>query len=237
MSGITFINRVTGATNNLVYLETTDNTATATASNYITNQAANITEANEGAWTWEANDCIMLSASDGISWCSINSTFTTITAFSSIAGAAGVIQSGASVVGDFPVYSNTTGTVIDSGHLASNIMYKNIVNQMAAGASVLTDKGTATSTAGAATINKQSGVITTEALTTASGSAYSFTLTNSEITTSSIVICTLMGGTNTKQGLSFTVVPSNGSAAISILNNDISAAALNGTLIFGFVVL
>jgi|SRR5580693_1070186 hypothetical protein len=103
--------------------------------------------------------------------------------------------------------------------------------------SVLLDRGVATSTAGAATINHQAGVVTTESLSTASGSAYSFTLTNSRITTASIVLCQLLGGTNTKHGLSFTAVPSNGSAAISVLNNDISAAALNGTLIFGFVVI
>jgi hypothetical protein len=103
--------------------------------------------------------------------------------------------------------------------------------------SILLDRGTATSTAGAATINHQAGVVTTEILSTASGSAYSFTLTNSRITTASIVLCQLLGGTNTKHGLSFTAVPGSGSAAISVLNNDISAAALNGTLIFGFVVI
>ena len=102
--------------------------------------------------------------------------------------------------------------------------------------SILLDRGTATSTAGAATINHQVGVVTTESLSTASGSAYSFTLTNSRITSASIVICSLLGGTNTKHGLSFTCVPTSGSCAISVLNNDISAAALNGTLIFGFVV-
>jgi hypothetical protein len=102
---------------------------------------------------------------------------------------------------------------------------------------LLLDRGVATSTAGAATVNHQAGVITTEALTTASGSAYAFTLTNSRINASSIVLCQLMGGTNTKHGLSFTAVPTAGSCAISVLNNDISAAALNGTLIFGFVVI
>lgn len=103
--------------------------------------------------------------------------------------------------------------------------------------SILLDRGTATSTAAAATINHQAGVITTEALTTASGSEYAFTLTNSRITASSIVLCQLMGGTNTRHGLAFTATPSAGSCAISVLNNDIAAAALNGTLIFGFVVI
>ena len=102
---------------------------------------------------------------------------------------------------------------------------------------LLLDRGTATSTAGAATINHQAGVVTTESLTTASGAAYAFTLTNSRIASTSIVLCQLLGGTNTKHGLSFTAVPGAGSAAISILNNDISAAALNGTLIFGFEVI
>jgi len=54
------------------------------------------------------------------------------------------------------------------------------------------DRGTATSTAGAATINHQAGVVTTEALTTAAASAYAFTLTDSRITTTSIVQLQLM---------------------------------------------
>lgn len=80
---ITYIKRITGASNNLVYLETSDTTATATASGYITAQQSTIDSLNEGDWTWETNDCIMLSASDGISWCSIDSTFATLNAFAS----------------------------------------------------------------------------------------------------------------------------------------------------------
>jgi hypothetical protein len=103
--------------------------------------------------------------------------------------------------------------------------------------SVLMDRGVATSTAAAATVNHQAGVITTEALTTAAAAAYAFTLTNSRITTSSIVLLQLMGGTNTIRGLELRAIPSNGSAAISIYNNNVAGTALNGTLIFGFVVI
>jgi hypothetical protein len=103
--------------------------------------------------------------------------------------------------------------------------------------SILLDRGTATSTAGAATVNHQSGVITTEALTTAAAAAYAFTLTNSRITTASIVLLMLMGGTNTTRGLELRAIPANGSAAISIYNNNVAGTALNGTLIFGFVVI
>lgn len=103
--------------------------------------------------------------------------------------------------------------------------------------SILLDRGTATSTAGAATVNQQAGVITTEALTTAAASAYAFTLTNSRITTSSIVLLMLMGGTNTTRGIELRAIPGAGSATLSLYNNNVAGTALNGTLIFGFVVI
>jgi hypothetical protein len=103
--------------------------------------------------------------------------------------------------------------------------------------SVLMDRGTATSTAGAATVNHQAGVITTESLTTAAASAYAFTLTNSRITTSSIVLLMLMGGTNTTRGIELRAIPGTGSATLSLYNNNVAGTALNGTLIFGFVVI
>ncbi len=114
MAGINYLQRLTGSTNNLVFLSTTDSTPTAVASNYITAQEANIAALNEGPFTWEANDCIMLSASDGISWCSINASFTTLTSFSG-AGTNEVIFSGSLISGHLPVFSGTTGTIIDSG--------------------------------------------------------------------------------------------------------------------------
>lgn len=103
--------------------------------------------------------------------------------------------------------------------------------------SILLDRGTATSTAGAATVNHQAGVITTEALTTAAASAYAFTLTDSRITSASIVLLQLMGGTNTTRGLELRAIPGSGTATLSIYNNNVAGTALNGTLIFGFVVI
>lgn len=48
MTGITYLNRLTGASNNLVYLETSDTTSTAVAAGYITAQASNINSITEG---------------------------------------------------------------------------------------------------------------------------------------------------------------------------------------------
>jgi hypothetical protein len=206
MSGITFIRRDWGDSVSIVRLTTTDTTATATAANYLTAQAANIAAANNGAFSWFTNDVILLSASDGASFCTINSTFTTLTPFAS-----------------------STDTFAD-------VMYTNKVNDMGAGAAVVLDKSTATTTGGAATINKQSGVLTTPSLTTASGSAYTITLTNSEIATSSVIVCQVQGGTNTTAGITLVATPAAGSATILVQNSGVAAAALNGTVILSFSV-
>ena len=103
--------------------------------------------------------------------------------------------------------------------------------------SVDVTSGTATSTAHAATINNQTGVVTTEALTTAAGSTYTFTLTNSYITADSVVQVSVGKGTATT-GVPVVawVTPASGSAVI-ILQNIHASAALNGTITLAFSVL
>lgn len=402
MSGITFLNRITGASNNLVYMETTDTTATATAAGYITTQAATITAITEGGWTWETNDVIMLSASDGVSWCSINSTFTTLTPFASDivplpasatngltahsgggqtnatalpstvnrvttvaasgdsvvlpAAAPGlriiVINNGANPMQVYGLGSDTINAQTSSvgvsqmpnsvvsyvsavaglwesnevafGYADGNLFtvpFKNsitahsgggqssavalsavinvvttvaaagdsvklpvsnpgmeitVVNSganalqiygagtdtingvatatgipQAAGAVVTyrcvaagnwvsnqTTKGTGTVSTNAVTINAPAGEITTGSLTTASGSdATAITFTNSFISATSVVLCTINGGTNTTNGVTVKAVPGAGSATLTITNGNVAAAALNGTLIIGFQVI
>ena len=96
--------------------------------------------------------------------------------------------------------------------------------------------GTATSTAGAATINGQTGVITTEALTTAAAATYTFTLTNASIAAGSIVLVTVSKGTaTTGEPVVQFVTPAAGSAVI-LIRNVAAAAALNGTIKIGFLV-
>ncbi len=93
---------------------------------------------------------------------------------------------------------------------------------------------TATSTVHAATLNTDSGTITTEALTTAGLADYTFTLTNSQITAASKVFVTVANGTNTQGTLGVgTVTPGSGSCVIMIHNLH-ATQALNGTLKLGF---
>lgn len=131
--------------------------------------------------------------------------------------------------------SGTAGLIADAGIAAANVMSIAATNTMAAGSMIILDKATATTTGAAATINKEAGVLTTESLTTAAGSAYAITLTNSKIASTSVILTSWMGGTNTVPNINISAVAGSGSATISVRNNDPSAS-LNGTVIVGFVV-
>lgn len=105
--------------------------------------------------------------------------------------------------------------------------------------SLVADTGTktATATAGAATLSKAAGVITTEALTTAGLAAYTLTLTNTDIAAADQVFASVANGTNT-QGTVVVgrVTPGAGSATI-VIENVHASQALNGTLKISFFVL
>lgn len=98
------------------------------------------------------------------------------------------------------------------------------------------DNSAATATAGAATLNAQLGVITSESLTTAAGADYTLTVTNSRVKADSVVLASVKTGSNTKVGLAVhEVTPADGSVVIKVRNNN--AAALDGTIKVSLVVL
>lgn len=98
--------------------------------------------------------------------------------------------------------------------------------------------GTASATAGAATLNAESGVITSEALTTAQNATYTLTLTNNKIKASDMVLCSLANGTNTQGTPIITrVTPAAGSLVVLVKNMHDAAQALNGTIKIAYVVM
>lgn len=98
--------------------------------------------------------------------------------------------------------------------------------------------GTATATAGAATLDNRFGKITTEALTTAQNANYTLTITNASIRASDLVFASVANGTNTQGTPVVTrVTPANGSLVIIVRNAHDSAQALNGTLVVTFAAL
>ena len=96
---------------------------------------------------------------------------------------------------------------------------------------------TASATAGAATLNKDAGVITSEALTTAAGATYTLTLTNSAIAAADQVFASVQYGSATAGMPCVTrVTPGSGSVVI-IVQNIHASAALDGTIKIAFAVL
>lgn len=101
------------------------------------------------------------------------------------------------------------------------------------------DNGTkaATATSGVAALNKSSGKVTSEALVTAAGAAYTLTITNSQVAAVDIVLASVAYGTSTTgTPVIGRVTPGAGSVVITVRNVDASAA-LNGTVVVSFAVL
>lgn len=88
--------------------------------------------------------------------------------------------------------------------------------------------GTATAVAGAATLNKQNGTITSEALTGAT--TYTLTLTNSVILSTSTVLVNLTNSAN------LAVAPTGKTVTAGQVVVAASMAALTGTVIIDFAV-
>lgn len=96
---------------------------------------------------------------------------------------------------------------------------------------------TATAVAGAATLNKMSGVVTSEALTTAAGGTYLLTLTNSDIAAADIVLASVNLGAGTG-GVPCVTAVKPGAGSVTILIQNIHAsAAFNAAIVISFAVL
>ena len=95
---------------------------------------------------------------------------------------------------------------------------------------------TASATSGAATLNKMAGVITSESITTAAGSDYTLTLTNSDIAAADQVMASVqLGSATTGEPAITSVTPAAGSVVIKV-RNIAASAAFNGTIVISFVV-
>ena len=104
-------------------------------------------------------------------------------------------------------------------------------------ASLQVDTGTKTAaaTAGAATLNKNSGVITSEALTTVAGATYTLTITDSQILATDQVMASVQLGTATTGRPTITTVKPGAGSLVIVVQNVHATAALNGTIKIAFV--
>lgn len=96
---------------------------------------------------------------------------------------------------------------------------------------------TVTAAAGAATLNKSAGKVTSEALTTAAAAVYTLTLTNSQVAAADQVFASLANGTNSAGIPTIDLItPAAGSVTIAVRNTHLTAA-FNGTVVISFMTL
>jgi hypothetical protein len=120
---------------------------------------------------------------------------------------------------------------IDNMVIGANVPQPGTISQL----HVDSGNKTATAVAGAATLNKTAGVVTSESLTTAVGAIYTLTLTDTAIASTDQVMATVQPGTSTTGTPSITTVdPAAGQLVIKVKNID-STNAFNGTLLISFV--
>jgi hypothetical protein len=107
------------------------------------------------------------------------------------------------------------------------------------GGSLKLDTGTktASATAGAATLAKSSGIITSEALTTAAGAIYTLTITNTAVAAADIAFASAANGTNSQGWLHVERVTPGAGSLVVVVRNIHASEALNGTIKIAFAVL
>lgn len=140
------------------------------------------------------------------------------------------------IIDSNPIAQDTTYLLPNPGVGSTNFVCDQGATTMQPGSKINLDKGTGTEAANAVTIDNQAGVITTSDLSAVTaGSTYVITLTNTMISTSSVVLVSLMGGSNTTLGVQLSATAAGGSSVITIANTNV-ASNLNGTLLIGFTV-
>jgi hypothetical protein len=113
---ITGIDRDYGNSVSIVRITTSDTLSTASATDYILNQLANIEALNNGVFSWLVSDMVLVYASNGWMFATISSDFNSLIPFAFSTTVIGTPV----VVGDFAVYSSTSGNLEDLGYVPSN---------------------------------------------------------------------------------------------------------------------
>lgn len=138
--------------------------------------------------------------------------------------------------GHLIVAGTVPGTLADGGSAPTGFVAVAGTSRMDAGSFIQYDTAIETISGSAVTINKQSGRIQTNSLTTAGGAQYQFTFNNSLLTATSNIQLTLQYGSNTTVNIECVLLapPTSGSCNIVLINNN--AAALNGDMMIYFFV-
>lgn len=131
-------------------------------------------------------------------------------------------------------------SILAAGMFASAAAVAQTAQPLRPIAGIALDSGTKTATAvaGAVTLNKLGGVITSEVgLTTAAGAQYTLTLTNSTIAAADQVFASVKYGTSTTGTPSIKTITEAAGSVVIVVQNDHASAALNGSIKIKFAVI
>jgi len=95
-------------------------------SGYLLSQADEIAALNNGPFEWEVSDMVLVYASDGWGFFTVDPDFESFTAFDSVGGTVDIIGAPV-VIGNFPVFQSTTGNIEDLGYLPSDATKTSVV--------------------------------------------------------------------------------------------------------------
>lgn len=129
---------------------------------------------------------------------------------------------------------SSTLTIPDPGAASSSFMLTNGTTTMNTDSQIIFGKGNGTESSNAVTTTGNSGVITTSALGLTVGTSYSIIWTNTRISTSSVILVSVMGGTNTVRGATLQATALSGSSNLVITNSGPSP--FNGTILIGYLI-
>lgn len=97
-----------------------------------------------------------------------------------------------------------------------------------------TEFGTLTLTAEAGTLNDACGIVTTNSLDAAANAAETLVITNNKVSEGDVVLTQIIGGTTAGTPI-FTKVVCTANTITMTLTNKHASAALDGTVIFAFI--
>lgn len=224
-----------GVTPRRVQFVSTDTLATITGAGYLTQQGINpsfvyATDVFDVQYNYNVNTGVG-------TYVELIPTITAgVITLSEYVSAGNVTISGSVTAGHLAEFSATTNAISDSGIIATDVVQTNADNQMGSTGIFSLFKANGTESSNAVTASGQAGIITTSSLTTAGGSSYSITWTNSFMNPTSGVVLTIGGGTNTTENITLKVTPGNSTATLIIYNNT-TATALNGTILINYLVM
>lgn len=122
---ITSIRRDWNGEVSIVRMITTNTLAEVGTAGYLTEQIENLASINSGEWTWQTDDMVLVSASDGVPTFFTVSTDLTSLELYSTAGNGGV--SLPVVSGNFAVFDGTLGALEDAGYAPSDATKTSVV--------------------------------------------------------------------------------------------------------------